>query len=216
MSLPGAVLPWVDRQFNDADGVPLAGGSVEFLETGTATPKNTYSDAARTTPNANPVVLDAAGRATIFLEPEGYDLVIRDSAGTTIYTWTNVEDVGLTFLESLGNTFADGAKDVASGYSVLPTDQLVTIDATETTNPAVIQLPAAATRTVDSNGNGLPVWVKNFAAVPAAVTPDGAETIDGATGAYTLAAAAGALAPSMCLVSDGVSGWYILSGIGLG
>ena len=45
----------------DANGAPLSGGKLYFYATGTSTPKTTYSDAALTTPNANPVVLDAAG-----------------------------------------------------------------------------------------------------------------------------------------------------------
>lgn len=61
-----ALLPNAQQQFCDGNGAPLAGGSVYFYVVGTTTPKTTYQDQALSTPNTNPVVLDAAGRATIW------------------------------------------------------------------------------------------------------------------------------------------------------
>lgn len=49
-----------DRYFDD-DGSILTGGKLYFYETGTLTPKTTYSDEDLTTPNSNPVILDAWG-----------------------------------------------------------------------------------------------------------------------------------------------------------
>lgn len=43
-------------------GIVGSGYKLYFYETGTTTPKTTYSDEALTTPNTNPVVLNAAGR----------------------------------------------------------------------------------------------------------------------------------------------------------
>lgn len=53
--------------FTDDDGQPLAGGKLYTYEAGTTTPKATYTAEDGLTPNANPVVLDASGRATLFL-----------------------------------------------------------------------------------------------------------------------------------------------------
>ena len=61
-----ALLPNAQQQFCDANGQPLAGGSVNFYEVGTTTPKNTYQDSALSVVNTNPVILDSAGRATIW------------------------------------------------------------------------------------------------------------------------------------------------------
>ena len=49
-------------QYFDDAGDPLSGGKIQFDETGTSTPKTTYSDDALSVPNTNPVILSAAGR----------------------------------------------------------------------------------------------------------------------------------------------------------
>lgn len=56
-----ARLGGIDTQFFDDNGDPLSGGKLSFFDTGTDTPKTTYSDEDLTTPNTNPVVLDAYG-----------------------------------------------------------------------------------------------------------------------------------------------------------
>ena len=86
----GALAPIGIQQFCDAAGVPLAGGSVTTSLTGTSTLAATYTDIDLASPshlNANPVVLDSAGRATIFIpRGTGYRFVIKDSAGATVKT----------------------------------------------------------------------------------------------------------------------------------
>lgn len=61
-----ALLPNAQQQFCDANGQPLAGGSVYHYTVGTTTPKMTYQNQALTVPNTNPVILNSAGRATIW------------------------------------------------------------------------------------------------------------------------------------------------------
>ena len=56
-----ARLGGIDSQYFNANGDPLSGGKLFFYDTGTLNLKTTYSNAAMTTPNANPVILDAAG-----------------------------------------------------------------------------------------------------------------------------------------------------------
>jgi len=68
----------IPQYTNDA-GEPLAGGKLYFYDSGTTSFRNTYSDAGLTTANANPVILDSAGRPpSIFLQGN-YKLVITDS-----------------------------------------------------------------------------------------------------------------------------------------
>lgn len=50
------------QQFFDSNGVPLNGGKVFFYAAGSTTKQNTYTDSTGTVPNANPMILDAAGR----------------------------------------------------------------------------------------------------------------------------------------------------------
>jgi hypothetical protein len=73
---------------SDGDGVPYAGGELYTYLAGSAgaTPKATYSDAKITTPNANPVVLDADGRADVWVGGGSYLLILKDSLGNTVWS----------------------------------------------------------------------------------------------------------------------------------
>lgn len=53
----------------DANGNPRVGAKLFTYATGTTTKTSTYSDSGLTSANANPIVLDSAGQATIYLNP---------------------------------------------------------------------------------------------------------------------------------------------------
>src|SRR5574343_596458 len=75
-------------------GVPLAGGSLTFTNTGTTTPKAVYSDKALTVPLTNPVVLDSSGRAPVDIWGSGsYRVVVKDSVGTVIKQLDDVDEL---------------------------------------------------------------------------------------------------------------------------
>jgi microcystin-dependent protein len=80
----GTILPKGKTQFCDGNGVPLAGGRVYFYIPNTTTPQATYSDAALSIANTNPVVLDASGEAAIW-GAGAYRQVVQDAAGNTIW-----------------------------------------------------------------------------------------------------------------------------------
>lgn len=82
------------QQFFDANGDPLAGGKLYSYIAGTTTPLATYSNAAGTTPNTNPVILDAAGRATVYLGNATYKFRLDDADDVTLFTTDNVPVVG--------------------------------------------------------------------------------------------------------------------------
>lgn len=74
-------------QVADDNGAPMAGALLNFYVTGTSTRKNTFSDAALTTPNANPVVADSAGRfGDIFLSSGDYKVVLTTAGGDPVWT----------------------------------------------------------------------------------------------------------------------------------
>lgn len=62
----------VTAQFVDDNGRPLTGGKVWTYEAGTTTPKATYADPDGAAVNTNPVILDEAGRANIYLDDGAY------------------------------------------------------------------------------------------------------------------------------------------------
>ena len=84
-----ALVPTVKPQFTNAAGAPLMGGRLYTYEVGTNTPKLTYADAAGTKPNANPLILDARGEATIFWAGS-YKVVLKDSNDAVVWALDNV------------------------------------------------------------------------------------------------------------------------------
>ena len=80
------VAPVERRQWLDDNGAPLAGGLIYTYTAGTSTSAVTYTDSALTTAHANPVVLDSAGRATIYLASASYKFTVANSAAVQLYT----------------------------------------------------------------------------------------------------------------------------------
>ena len=109
-------------QFFDDSGNPLAGGKIYTYETGTSTNKATYTDADAGTANANPVILDAAGRGDIWLLTDAaYRIVVKDSSDTTISTTDNVVPVlaGDDIDTTLSGALTLGGNLDVSTYSIV-------------------------------------------------------------------------------------------------
>lgn len=71
----------------DGDGVPAAGWKLYFYASGTDTPLATYSNAALTVANANPVVANADGYwGAIFLQPVDYKVILKDENDVQIWS----------------------------------------------------------------------------------------------------------------------------------
>ena len=86
--------PMPVMQFFDNNGSPLAGGKVYTYEAGTTTPLATYTDETGGTANSNPVILDAAGRANIWVgTTDLYYWELEDSDGNQIWTADNIGSV---------------------------------------------------------------------------------------------------------------------------
>jgi hypothetical protein len=75
-------MPYLTIQELDANGNPYVGAKLFFYAAGTTTKQNTYADANGSSANTNPVVLDSAGRATVFFQPLTYDVVLAPSTDT--------------------------------------------------------------------------------------------------------------------------------------
>ena len=97
--MPGTPMPYVRVQFLTDDGLPAEGYQLFSYEAGTTTKLATYSDVNLTSANTNPIVLDSAGSATIFLAADSYKFVLclptetDPPTGTAVWTRDNVTAV---------------------------------------------------------------------------------------------------------------------------
>jgi len=98
------------QQFFDNNGIPLNGGLLYTYQAGSTTPLTTYTDINGTIANANPVVLDSAGRSSneIWLTYGfNYKFVLKTSAGTTIGTYDNIYGI-VGVQTAVGTTIPSG------------------------------------------------------------------------------------------------------------
>jgi hypothetical protein len=152
-------------QFFDNNGNPLAGGLIYTYAAGTTTPAATYTSSTGGTANANPIVLDSAGRtpAQIWLTAgNSYKFVLQTSLGTLIKTDDNIyaafdltKEVGVAVglgagsiatNIAVGDTALDsnttGSNNVAVGYNAL------------TSNTDGFQNVAVGSQALDANTSG--------------------------------------------------------------
>lgn len=100
-------------QQSDSNGVPLNAGTVTVYAATTTTPLSLYSDSALTAGVTNPVTLLADGRHAItYIATASYKIVVKNSAGATIYTRDNIDP---------GVAVGSGALPVANGGTAATT-----------------------------------------------------------------------------------------------
>lgn len=168
--MPTRFTPPITQLVNDDASDIASGWKLNFYDTGTTTRKDTFSDSALTSANANPVVADSAGRfGDIFLESGTYKVVLTDNADVEKWTADPVDG-------SIGSSGAVVAKTAAYTVTIDDATKIIAVDASS--GAVTITLLAAATA-----GDGFEVSVKKTDSSTNAVTIDGngSETIDGAT-----------------------------------
>jgi len=155
--------PYVFWQNFDNNGNPLAGGKVYTYEAGTSTPKATYTDSGGLTANANPVILDSAGRAAIWLGDGGYKFILKTAADVTIDTEDNIGGTAST-------AFGAVVYDISANTLVVDTYANALLVCTGT---ITLTLPA-----VSGINEGFYFIVRNDGSGVVTVDPDGSETIN--------------------------------------
>jgi hypothetical protein len=111
-------------QFFDNNGDPLSGGKLYTYSPGTTTPKATYTAADGLTSNANPVVLDSAGRAVLFLSG-AYKFRLEDSLGNLIKETDEV---------TAFSTATSGVDDITTNFAadtIVDADSIIFSDASD-------------------------------------------------------------------------------------
>jgi hypothetical protein len=74
--------PWLT--FTDSSGRPLAGGKLCTYAAGTTNPLSTYSEYTLNVANTNPITLDSAGQAVVYLAPLSYKFVLHAASSSTV------------------------------------------------------------------------------------------------------------------------------------
>lgn len=81
-----SLMPLPKQHYTGISGVPLIGGKVYTYAAGTTTPKQTFSDAAGTIPQTNPIILNARGEPASAIYWSGnYKVEVRDAFDNLIY-----------------------------------------------------------------------------------------------------------------------------------
>ena len=98
----GTVMPAPRFTAFDNNGLIIAGGKLCTFAAGTTTQQATYSDSGLTTPNTNPVVMDSAGRAIVYLSQTSYKFTLYSGGtlntcdGTQLWSQDNISAIPTT------------------------------------------------------------------------------------------------------------------------
>ena len=140
------------HRFYDNDGAVNAGGKVYIYEAGTTTLKNSYTDSTGSTPNTNPVILDAKGEADIWTSGLFKANVLdADDVQITGYPVDNLGG-GLDAYDIAG--FADGVPGNAQIMLRLPMIRAVTFDVNMAGSAGAASIAATASTTFNIAKNG--------------------------------------------------------------
>ncbi len=103
------IAPQPKLQFFDANGAPLSGGKLYTYAAGTTTPLASYTNYGGGTANANPVILDSRGEASVWLGTGMYKMVLKTSTDVEVWTVDNLNGAdSITIAATLAQLAATG------------------------------------------------------------------------------------------------------------
>ena len=148
-------------QFFDDNGDPLSGGKIFTYAAGTTTPKATFTDFTGATPQANPIILDAAGRPPFevwLTYGDSYKFILKDSNDTLVGTFDNIDGippVNINLVRLYGSTsgYVELQAPAVAGANVV-TFPAATGTVALTSNPTFTGTTAVATLTASGNITG--------------------------------------------------------------
>ncbi|QGM27272.1 hypothetical protein [Acinetobacter towneri] len=123
MSNIASPMPQIRAKFTNKLGIPLSGCKVYTYEPNSDIPKTTWLDIDKTTENTNPILLDAAGEADIFLDGL-YRVVVKDRFGFVVYdvektgTHTEWDASFVTYNGQTQKKINDGLESVAAMLAI--------------------------------------------------------------------------------------------------
>lgn len=116
-----SVSPTPKLQFFDNNGDPLVGGKLYTYAAGTTTPLATYTDAGGGTANANPIILNSRGEASVWLGTSPYKFKLTTSTDVDVWTVDNLNGPDDVTLAALINS-----SDAAKGDALVAVKRIAT------------------------------------------------------------------------------------------
>jgi hypothetical protein len=87
--------PYPKLQFIDNNAIPMANCLLYTYEAGTDTPLATFTDSTGIAQNSNPIILDAGGRANVWIDSNtAYKYVLKNLDGSILFTVDNINSLG--------------------------------------------------------------------------------------------------------------------------
>jgi hypothetical protein len=111
------ILPTGRQLYLNNAGLPAVGGRLFTYRAGTTIPKDTWSNAAGTALNSNPIILDARGEASVFWDG-AYNVALYDVGSNLLWTQDDIT--------TAANAFASGS----TGSAFIPAGTTAQRDAT--------------------------------------------------------------------------------------
>lgn len=212
MSTPTALMPAPMAQFFDQNGAVLAGGMIYTYQAGTTTPQAAYTDSTGNTALPNPVVLDASGRASVWLSSANYKIVATDANGVQQWSIDNVSAVSQAELQGT-NTFATlgVTGNLSVGGNVVVTGSLTAASGSITGALSVAGTATLASAVVSGNET-----VGGTLGVTGAATFSGGETVTGGLSADAITVGGVSLSTfvtNLIPALTALSGALVISGV---
>ena len=214
------VMPSPVQQFVDADGVPYSGGLLYIYEAGTTDFASIFTDDGGTE-SVNPVVLDSAGRATVYLQVgEVYRFVLHDESDLLVWTQDNVNASGGG--GGAGGNTVGTLTVTGTGDASIQTSGGIQVDGRQVIGRSG-QLNIASTEIANIAGNldvadGIQAGTGNVDIVDSAgdlLIPDGIVDLDALAAAVENRLVPTAGPDNYVLTVDGSTfGWEAVAGIG--
>lgn len=148
-------MPVVDflTRVTDDNGDPVSGGSIEFYDAGTNTPKEVFANAALSSSLGTSVDLDSSGypvssgttRTLIYTGTDDYKVVVKDADGATLITHDNVPGAVATPATSAVALPSTPVLSKSANYTATSDDRGKIINCVTTGGAFTITLPSAVT-----------------------------------------------------------------------
>jgi hypothetical protein len=159
MTITMSYLAGAGAQFFDNNGVPLSGGKLYTYEAGTTTPAETYTTRAGTVDNANPIILNSAGRTPNEIWFTGgvlFKFVLTTSTDVLIGTYDDIASINdptqnntlitVTGTNALTGTSPSPITAYTTGY------QATFIAVNANTAAVTIDIDGVGTKSITKNG----------------------------------------------------------------